>query len=63
MPTWLDNITFSRTFRCESFEINDKFKCENKWLVYLTTCKIRNKQYNGETTDSFRFFAYIIALD
>ena len=46
--------TFSSTVTSESFKINHKFNCNDKCLVYLTTCKIFNKQYTGQTTDGFR---------
>ena len=46
--------TFSSTVTGESFKINHKFNCNDKCLVYLATCKICNKQYTGQTTDSFR---------
>ena len=46
--------TFSSTVTGESFKINHRFNCNDKCLVYLATCKICNKQYTGQTTDSFR---------
>ena len=46
--------TFSSTVTGKSFKINHKFNCNDKCLVYLATCKICNKQYTGQTTDSFR---------
>ena len=46
--------TFSSTVTSGSFKINHKFNCNNKCLVYLATCKICNKQYTGQTTDTFR---------
>ena len=46
--------TFSGTVTGESFKINHKFNCNDKCLVYLATCKMCNKQYTGQTTDSFR---------
>ena len=46
--------TFSSTVTVESFKINHQFNCNDKLLVYLATCKICNKQYAGQTTDSFR---------
>ena len=46
--------TFSSTVTGESFKIIHKFNCNDKCLVYLATCKISNKQYTGQTTDSFR---------
>ena len=46
--------TFSSTVTGENFKINHKFNCTDKCLVYLATCKICNKQYTGQTTDSFR---------
>ena len=45
--------TFSSTVTGESFKINHKFNCNDKCLVYLATCKICNKQYTGQTIDSF----------
>ena len=35
-------------------KINHKFNCNDKCLVYLATSKICNKQYTGQTADSFR---------
>ena len=49
-----ETITFSSTVTGEIFKINHRFNCNDKCLVYLATCKIRNKQYTGQTTDSFR---------
>ena len=46
--------TFSSTVTGDSFKINHKFNCNYKCLVYLATCKICNKQYTGQATDSFR---------
>ena len=46
--------TFSSTVTSESFKINYNFNCNDKCLVYLATYKIRNKQYTGQATDSFR---------
>ena len=46
--------TFSSTVTGKNFKINHKFNCTDKCLVYLATCKICNKQYTGQTTDSFR---------
>ena len=46
--------TFSSTVSGEIFKINHKFNCNDKCLVYLATCKICNKQYTGQTTNSFR---------
>ena len=35
--------TFFSTVTGESFEINSKFNCNDKYLVYLATCMICNK--------------------
>ena len=45
---------FPSTVTGESFKINHRFNCNDKCLVYLATCEICNKQYTGQTTDSFR---------
>ena len=46
--------TFSSTVTGESFKINHKFNCNDKCVVYLATSNICNKQYTGQTIDSFR---------
>ena len=45
---------FSSTVTGKSFKINHKFNSNDKCLVYLATCEICNKRYNGQTIDSFR---------
>ena len=46
--------TFSSAVTGKSSKINHNFNCNDKCLVHLATCKICNKQYTGQTTDSFR---------
>lgn len=46
--------TFSNTVTGECFKINHKFNYNDKCLLYLATCGIWNKEYTGQTTDSFR---------
>ena len=46
--------TFSSTATGKRFKINQGFSCNNKCLEFLATCKMCNKQYTGQTTDSFR---------
>ena len=53
-----ENVQNSDTFRSsvtsERFEINHQLTCDDKCLVYLSTCKTCSKQYTAETTDQFR---------
>ena len=37
-----------------TYKINHKLNCDNKCLIYLSTCKKCWKKYVGETTDAFR---------
>ena len=46
--------TFTSTVTGESFKINLHFCCDDKWLIYLFTCKVCKKQYTGKTVDRFR---------
>ena len=46
--------TFTSTATGETFKINHRFDCNEKWLVYLMTCHKGTKQYTGQTTDHFR---------
>ena len=61
---WFLRIThFPELLQVRVLKLIVSLNCENKCLVYLTTCEIRNKQCTGQTTGSFRFFAYILASD
>ena len=42
--------TFSITVTGATFQINHELNC----LIYLLKCKVNEKQYLGETTDTFR---------
>ena len=46
--------TFTSTVTRESFKINHYFRCNDKCLIYLLTCKVCKKKYTGETVDRFR---------
>ena len=46
--------TFTRNVTGETYEINHKLTCDDNCLIYLQSCKCCEKQYVGETTDSFR---------
>ena len=37
----------------ETFKINHRFDCNDKYLVYLMSCNKCKKQYTGQTTDHF----------
>ena len=39
----------------QSAIVNHHLDCDSKCVVYLLTCKVRKKQYVGQTTDKFRF--------
>ena len=47
--------TFYSTVTGETFKINHKLNCDDKYLIYLFTCECCGKQYVGETTGEFRF--------
>ena len=53
------NVTEAYTFSCtvtgETFQINHKLNCDDKYLNYLLKCKVWEKQHVGETTSTFRF--------
>ena len=53
-----NNVTdisiFSSTVTGDTFKINHSLKRDDKCLIYYVTCKQRNKQCTGETTDLFR---------
>ena len=51
----IETDTFTRTVTGESFKINHKFNCDDRYLIYLLTCNQCRKQYMGKTVDSFRF--------
>ena len=38
----------------ESFKVNHNLCCNDKWLIYLLTCKVCKKQYSWKTFDRFR---------
>ena len=39
----------------ETYIINHKFNCNDKGLVYLSTCNCCKKHYMGQTVDKFSF--------
>ena len=47
--------TFCSTVTAETFKINHKLNCDDKYLIYLFTCECCGKQHVGETTGEFRF--------
>ena len=53
-----ENVQNSDAFRndvtSETFKINHRLTFDEKYLVYLFTCKTCSKQYTAETTDQFR---------
>ena len=51
----IETDIFTSTVTGESFEINHKFNCDDRCLIYLLTCNKCRKQYVGKTVDSFRF--------
>ena len=38
----------------KTYKINHSFDCNDKYLIYLLSCKSCDKQYVGNTTDHFR---------
>ena len=50
-----ETSTFASTVTGETYIINHKFNCNDKYLVYLLTCNCCKKQYVGQTVDEFRF--------
>ena len=38
----------------EEYKINHCFNCNQKFLIYLLTCKVCLRQYTGQTVDEFR---------
>ena len=48
-----DTSIFGSTAIEATFKINPSLNCDDKCLIYLVTCKQRNKQYTSETTDLF----------
>ena len=51
----IETDILTSTVTGESFEINHKFNCDDRCLIYLLTCNKCRKQYVGKTVDSFRF--------
>ena len=49
-----DTSTFNSIVTGDTFKINHSLNFDNKCLIYFVTCKQRNKQYAGETTDLLR---------
>ena len=45
--------TFISTVTGETFEINHRFDCNGKYLVFLMTCYKCKKQSTGQTTVAF----------
>ena len=52
------SITETETFICNndqrSYKINHNFECNEKCLIYLLNCNCCQKQYVGQTVDTFR---------
>ena len=46
--------TFTSNVTGDTCKRNHKLNCDDNCLVYLLSCKCCEKQYVGETTDSFR---------
>ena len=46
--------TFTSTVTGESLKINHHHCCNDKYLIYLLTCKVCKKQYTGKAADRFR---------
>ena len=46
--------TFTSNVTSDTYKRNHKLNCDDNCLVYLLSCKCCEKQYVGETTDSFR---------
>ena len=46
--------TFTSTATAESYKINHHLCCNDKYLIYLLTCKVCKKQYTRKTADRFR---------
>ena len=46
--------TFTYSNDGTTYEINHKFDCNEKCLIYLNTCKKYFKQYVGQIVDTFR---------
>ena len=46
---------FTSTVTGETYIINHKFNCNDKWLVYLLTCNCCKKQYVGQTVNKCHF--------
>ena len=36
-------------------KISHRFTCSDKYLVHLLSCKVCGIQYNGQTSDEFRY--------
>ena len=51
----IETDTFTSTVTGESFKINHKFNCDDRYLIYLLTCNQCRKQYVGQTVDNFGF--------
>ena len=47
--------TFTSLITGETYNINHKFNCNGKCLIYLLTCNCCKRQYVGQTVDEFRF--------
>ena len=46
--------TFTSTVTGESLKINHHHCCNDKYLIYLLTCKVCKKQYTRKAVDRFR---------
>ena len=46
--------SFASSVAKEEYKINHSFNCNEKYLIYLLTCKVCLKQYVGQTVDEFR---------
>ena len=49
-----ESDTFTSTITGKSFKINHHLCCNDKYLIYLLTCKVFKKQYTGKAADRFR---------
>ena len=46
--------SFQTKEQCKINQVNCKLNCNDKYLIYLLSCKICGLQYVGSTTDKFR---------
>ena len=48
-----DTDTFTSSVIRETYKINHRLDCNDKFLEYLLTCNKCKKKYTGQTTDNF----------